>query len=150
MVYPAATVADCAVGSYPAFSTLPAGQARRRYVFCGTFTWISPARRYLVSRSLEARTFLTFGFSFPGCSYPAAIVVECIRITFFLQEVYQLFAFFRVALKKRPLSRSSKLIVKKNTFLSPFICRKEPQAQQGFEPGQKKYFRTKMEQLTKS
>ena len=43
---------------------------RKAVIFCGTFPWVSSARRYLVLCSLEARTFLTLGFSFPRRSYP--------------------------------------------------------------------------------
>jgi len=44
------------VSSYLAFSALP--KKLWRFVFCGTFPWVSPARRYLVFCSPEARTFL--------------------------------------------------------------------------------------------
>lgn len=56
-------------------------------IFCGTFPWITPARRYLVFRFLEARTFLTPGFSFPGRSYPTACEWQTIRSGQLLQEI---------------------------------------------------------------
>ena len=54
--------------------------------FCGTSTWIAPARRYLVSCSLEARTFLTNGFYLPQRSYPIACAINFMLPLFFLQD----------------------------------------------------------------
>ena len=46
--------------------------------FCGTFPWISPARRYLVFCPLEARTFLIFGFYLPRRSHPTTWILKLI------------------------------------------------------------------------
>lgn len=63
------TVTGSAVGSYPAFSTLP--KHALAVIFCGAFPRISPAGRYPVSCFHEARTFLTFRFYFPKRDCPA-------------------------------------------------------------------------------
>lgn len=51
------SVAGKAVRSYRTISTLPV-RRRRRNFFCCAFPWVSPAGRYPVSCSCEARTFL--------------------------------------------------------------------------------------------
>jgi hypothetical protein len=54
-VYLAASVAECAVGSYPTLSPFPLA---RRFAFCCTFPGVAPAGRYPAPCFHGARTFL--------------------------------------------------------------------------------------------
>ena len=49
-VFPATTVASCAVRSYRTISPLPASW---RYIFCGTFRRLTPPRHYLALCPME-------------------------------------------------------------------------------------------------
>jgi hypothetical protein len=51
-VYPATSVARCAVRSYRTISPLPRREPWR-YIFCGTFRRLSPPRRYLAPCPME-------------------------------------------------------------------------------------------------
>lgn len=65
-VYRAASVASCAVGSYPTLSPLPRQDFSirpGRFAFCGTFPKVTLAGRYPAPCFHGARTFLPRGLS---------------------------------------------------------------------------------------
>ena len=61
-VYRAVPIARNAVRSYHTLSPLPSVRRKtctRRFAFCGTFPWLTPAGRYPASCPHGARTFLS-------------------------------------------------------------------------------------------